>query len=390
MTQFWIIATILTLTGMALVMLPLWFRSRRSSDQDVSDKASNIAYFREQEADLTRQRDQGLVTPEDAELIRTELKKKLLEDVNDKEETLSYTSSSSKGLALFLALLIPTMAVPVYLHLGAQTELSVTGMMMNPDASHEEMISALEAWRDKRPDNAQAWYLLAGRYIAKGEVDKAIDAYKTLYTVSEGSPQAAAQLAQVLFLANRNQVNGEVRGLYQDALSKDESNTTALGLKGIDAFEREDYKQAVQAWTKALSIENDMTARQSLSVGITKARKLMGEAVAELRINVELAPELSDLPAQARVIVFARESGVKKPPIAAIPLKVSDLPKEVILDDNAAMMMGASSLSDAESLDVVARITLSGDVAQSDYQAEVRDVKIKDNGVIQLRIAPAS
>lgn len=390
MTQFWIIATILTLTGMALVMLPLWFRSRRSSDQDVSDKASNIAYFREQEADLTRQRDQGLVTPEDAELIRTELKKKLLEDVNDKEETLSYTSSSSKGLALFLALLIPTMAVPVYLHLGAQTELSVTGMMMNPDASHEEMISALEAWRDKRPDNVQAWYLLAGRYIAKGEVDKAIDAYKTLYTVSEGSPQAAAQLAQVLFLANRNQVNGEVRGLYQDALSKDESNTTALGLKGIDAFEREDYKQAVQAWTKALSIENDMTARQSLSVGITKARKLMGEAVAELRINVELAPELSDLPAQARVIVFARESGVKKPPIAAIPLKVSDLPKEVILDDNAAMMMGASSLSDAESLDVVARITLSGDVAQSDYQAEVRDVKIKDNGVIQLRIAPAS
>lgn len=390
MTQFWIIATILTLTGMALVMLPLWFRSRRSSDQDVSDKASNIAYFREQEADLTRQRDQGLVTPEDAELIRTELKKKLLEDVTDKEETLSYTSSSSKGLALFLALLIPTMAVPVYLHLGAQTELSVTGMMMNPDASHEEMISALEAWRDKRPDNAQAWYLLAGRYIAKGEVDKAIDAYKTLYTVSEGSPQAAAQLAQVLFLANRNQVNGEVRGLYQDALSKDESNTTALGLKGIDAFEREDYKQAVQAWTKALSIENDMTARQSLSVGITKARKLMGEAVAELRINVELAPELSDLPAQARVIVFARESGVKKPPIAAIPLKVSDLPKEVILDDNAAMMMGASSLSDAESLDVVARITLSGDVAQSDYQAEVRDVKIKDNGVIQLRIAPAS
>lgn len=375
---------------MALVMLPLWFRSRRSSDQDVSDKASNIAYFREQEADLTRQRDQGLVTPEDAELIRTELKKKLLEDVNDKEETLSYTSSSSKGLALFLALLIPTMAVPVYLHLGAQTELSVTGMMMNPDASHEEMISALEAWRDKRPDNVQAWYLLAGRYIAKGEVDKAIDAYKTLYTVSEGSPQAAAQLAQVLFLANRNQVNGEVRGLYQDALSKDESNTTALGLKGIDAFEREDYKQAVQAWTKALSIENDMTARQSLSVGITKARKLMGEAVAELRINVELAPELSDLPAQARVIVFARESGVKKPPIAAIPLKVSDLPKEVILDDNAAMMMGASSLSDAESLDVVARITLSGDVAQSDYQAEVRDVKIKDNGVIQLRIAPAS
>ena len=287
-------------------------------------------------------------------------------------------------------MLIPAIAVPVYLHLGAQTELSVAEMMMNPDVSQEEMISTLEAWSDKRPDSAQAWYMLAGRYMAKGEVDKAIDAYKKLYTVTEGSPQAAAQLAQVLFLANSSQINGEVRGLYQDALSKDESNTTALGLKGIDAFEQEDYKQAVQAWTQAISFENDMVARQSLSAGIAKARMLMGETVAELRINVELAPELNNLPADARVIVFARESGARKPPIAAIPLQVGDLPKEVILDDNAAMMMGSGSLSDAESLDVVARITLSGDATKADYQAEVRDVKIKDNGVIQLRISPAS
>ncbi|WP_448216533.1 c-type cytochrome biogenesis protein CcmI [Endozoicomonas sp. 2B-B] len=389
MTQFWIIASILTLMGMALVVVPLWLRSRRSADQGVSDKASNIAYFKEQEAELKKQLDQGLLTPEDAEQIRTELEKKLLEDVADKKEKLSYTGSSNKGLALFLAFLIPAIAVPVYLYLGSQTELSVVEMM-NRDVPHEEMISTLEAWSDKRPDNAQAWYMLASGYMARGEVNKAIDAYKKLYTVTEGSPQAAAQLAQVLFLANRNQINGEVRGLYQDALSKDESNTTALGLKGIDAFEQEDFQQAVQAWTKALSFENDMAARQSLSAGITKARKLMGETVAELRINVELAPELSDLPGKARVIVFARESGAKKPPIAAVPLQVSDLPKEVILDDNAAMMMGSGSLSDSESLDVVARITLSGDVAQADYQAEVRDVKIKDNGVIQLRIAPAS
>ncbi|WP_422410584.1 MULTISPECIES: c-type cytochrome biogenesis protein CcmI [unclassified Endozoicomonas] len=389
MTQFWIIASILTLMGMALVVTPLWFRSRPGADQGVSDKASNIAYFKEQEAELKKQLDQGLLTPEDAEQIRTELEKKLLEDVADKKVKLSYTGSSNKSLALFLAFLIPAMAVPVYLYLGSQTELSVVEMM-NRDVSHEEMISTLEAWSDKRPDNAQAWYMLAGRYMARGEVNKAIDAYKKLYTVTEGSPQASAQLAQVLFLANRNQINGEVRGLYQDALSKDESNTTALGLKGIDAFEQEDYQQAVQAWTKALSFEDDMAARQSLSAGITKARKLMGETVAELRINVELAPELSNLPGKARVIVFARESGAKKPPIAAVPLQVSDLPKEVILDDNAAMMMGSVSLSDTESLDVVARVTLSGDVAQADYQAEVRDVKIKDNGVIQLRIAPAS
>ena len=77
MTQFWIIAAILTLSGLSLVVLPLWFRSRRTTDQDVSDKASNIAYFKEQEAELKKQLEQGLITVEDAELIRTELEKKL-------------------------------------------------------------------------------------------------------------------------------------------------------------------------------------------------------------------------------------------------------------------------------------------------------------------------
>lgn len=98
---------------MALVVMPLCYRSRPAADQGVSDKASNIAYFKEQEAELKKQLDQGLVTPEDAELIRTELEKKLLEDMADKKEKPSYTGTSNKGLALFLAFLIPAMAVPV-------------------------------------------------------------------------------------------------------------------------------------------------------------------------------------------------------------------------------------------------------------------------------------
>lgn len=387
MTQFWIVAALLVLVSMALILVPMARRGR--STQDISDRESNIAYFKEQEAELKTQVEQGLLTEEDAESIRLELEKKLLSDVEVSGTDSTFTTDGNFGLAMVLALLIPVLAVPLYMHLGAQTEIKVTEMLMEPGTSPQEMLTALEDWSEKRPDNGQALYMLGGRYMASGQMEKAVDAYRKLYEVTEGSAQAAAQLAQALFLAQQNTVNDEVRRLYKEALAQDEMNGTALGLSGIDSFEQEDYKGAIVAWSRALSVENDLAARDSLTAGISKARKLLGETVAEVRVNVTLAPELKGLPGTARVIVFARESGQRKPPIAAIPMQVSDLPREVVLDDNATMMMGGGSLKDLEALDVVARISLSGDVSKSDYEAEVRAVKLKDQSVVQLMISPA-
>ena len=389
MMDFWLVAALMVLVAMALVLMPM-IRSSQKDEEGVSDKESNIAYFKEQEGDLKTQVEQGLISEEDAELVRSELEKKLLNDVavseSNKED--SYESGSSKRLGLIISVLVPLLAIPLYMKLGAGTEIKVTRLMMSSDATSEQITDALEGWSEKRPDNAQALYMLGGRYMASGDFERAEEVYIRFYNVTNGSAQAAAELAQTVFLANDNTVTKRVKTLYEEALFKDENNTTALGLQGINAFAQEDYHKAISVWRKASQLERDPVARQSLNAGINRAKKMLGETIAEVRVNIDLAPELRELPPGTRVIVFARQPGVRAP-IAAVPLRVGDLPQEIVLDENSAMMMGGS-LAGVKNVDVVARISLRGDVSTADFQAEVKGVEVGDNSVVKLLIAPAS
>ena len=385
MMEFWLIATTMILVAMGLVAIPMMCAPRQET---VSDQNANVAYFREQEQELAGQVEQGVITEEDAQQVRAELEKKLLNDMAAATQS-SYQPESGKRLAIAVALLVPVLAIPLYIQLGARTEINVTRLMMSPEATPQQVTQALTNWSEKRPENAQVLYMLGGRYLNAGDYRQAQDIFLRLYQATDGSPEAAAELAQAIFLANNNTVTGQVRNLYQEALLKDGDNITALGLQGIDAFSQQDYRQAISAWRKAIQLEPDLAGRQALSGSINRAKALLGEAPAQVRLNIALAldlqKQLETLPPSARVIVFARQTGTRTP-IAAVPVQIDDLPQQVVLDENAAMVMGGS-LDGIESVDVVARISLDGDVSSSDYQAEVQGVPVGNEQIVELLIS---
>ncbi|MGI9273316.1 MAG: c-type cytochrome biogenesis protein CcmI [Endozoicomonas sp.] len=389
MMQFWLLASVLVIAAAALVVFPL-IVGRRKASVTSSDTAS-VAYYRERLEEVEQQLQRGDLDQDSAAALRLELEKSLVDGAGGSgvDQPSAYNEDRNLPMSLVVALLIPLVAVPLYFKLGAQTELAVTEAFMDPEISQEERLSTLEAWSEKRPENSQAYYLLGGRYLASGQVDKAVSSYRRLYELAGSSSDASALLAQALFLEAESQVTGEVRRLYLESLSLDPANTTALGIQGIDAFVQANYRAAVDAWSMALESETDPTSRQFLASGISKARAQLGESPAELRVNVTLAPELQSLPGNTRVIIFARESGGPRMPIAAVPITVSELPRVVILDDSSSMMMGGSKLSDANRLDIVARISLGGDVSKADYQAEVKSVSLDSKEVIKLMIRPA-
>lgn len=386
MMQFWILAILLVLAGMAFVAAPLLMRSREVDV--VSEKESNVVYFKEQLAEVASQREQGVLSAEEAGAIERELEKKLLSDVSDTADAMVYNRRRNFGLALGLSLLLPVLAVPVYFQLGALAEIAVTEALVSPDYTRTEQLRALEAWREKRPDNGQALFLLGGRYRSMGEMGKAVDAFRRLYEVTGGSSQAAAELAQTLLLANDRIFTNEISLLYREALARDENNTIALELKGIEAYQQERYQDALQVWQRALATANTPGIRQSLAIGINNVRKILGQEVSEVRVQIALSPDLEELPGETRVIVFARETGTSAT-LVAMPLRVSDLPREVILNE-ASGMHGDVHLENVDSLDVFARVSLSGDVSQYDYQGKVTNIDVNGGDVVQLLIDSAS
>nr|MDT0254003.1 c-type cytochrome biogenesis protein CcmI [Endozoicomonas sp.] len=390
MMEFWFIAALLIAIAVLIAVWPLIKSRVHIADEVISEEAANIASFRDQIADIDWQVDQGLIALAGAEKLKLEVKKKLADELDEVTSSVPYSGLKKPGLALLVALVIPLLVIPVYYKLGATTELSVVEVMKQGDLSSEQIEKVLEDWAAKRPESNQALFMLGSHYLRSGQLDQAVATYRRLVTLSNGHPQVTAELAQVLFLSSDNTVTPEVRKLYQQTLLKDSQNTTAMGLQGIDAFANGAYGEAISVWQQALNFEMDPAARQSLSAGINKARTMLGEAVVGVRVMVDLAPEMKNLPADARVVVFARPAGqAKQPPIAAIPMRIGDLPREVLFDDNSAMMMGGQLLSSIESLDITARISLSGNVMSSDYQVQAKGVKTSESKLITLTFAPA-
>ncbi len=390
MTEFWIVAALLILLAAGFVLWPLLRRQVDDAGDDISGESENVAHFQDQLADLEHQRQANLISDSESQRLKAELEKKLVEEL-EQEQTLSvHSARKTPVFALVLALLVPAMALPLYWELGAQTELNVQEVLTSNNATPESVQKTLEQWVDKKPENDKALFLLASHYMENGGLGKAENVYRKLFRVSNGHPQVAAELAQTLFLKQGNQVTDEVRRLYKRALAGDETNTTAMGLKGIDAFASANYQEAIKVWQTAMQYEASPAARQSLAQGINKAREMLGFKPANgIKVLIDRSPELVALPNTARVVIFARPAGTRQPPIIAIPLTLGELPKELILDDSSAMMMGGVQLSSYDALDIVGRISLSGDVMTADYQVQVSDVKTDAHDLVKLTFTPA-
>ncbi|OED41414.1 c-type cytochrome biogenesis protein CcmI [Endozoicomonas sp. (ex Bugula neritina AB1)] len=391
MMEFWAIAILLVFLAIGCVLWPLLRKNSGTESVDATAQNRNITNFHDQLKDLDTQRQAGLMSEQDYLRIKVELEKKLVDEIEHSEVLVAHSNQKTPGLAWSLALLIPVMALPLYWQLGAQTELKVQNTLYSDSVTSDSLGQVLEEWVDKQPENDKALFLLGSHYMEIGQLDPAVKTYRKLFRMSNGHPQVAAELAQALFLKSNNEVTDEVRMLYVRTLKAEENNTTALGLKGIDAFASGDYKEAMAAWQQAMIHEVNSGARQSLNDGINKAKEMLGITVTSSQITVVIdkAPELSSLPNSAKVVVFARPAGTRQPPVIAIPLTVGELPKELILDDSASMMMGGNPLSSYEALDIVARISLSGDVMKADYQVQVSDVKTTSGDPVKLMFIPS-
>lgn len=370
---FWGIVFILILFAFLVTIPPLVskYNEKHAYGQYTAQqyKNANLASFKEQQTDISLRVENNILSQLDADKLILELEKKLLSDLSHKDTAKAKTSPHVNiQVIIFLTFSIPLATLILYNKLGAHTEIAITNILNNKDATTEQVVALIEDWTEKQPENTQALYLLGSQYLTLGRLEDAVNEYRKLYVKSDRHPQISSHFAQALFLLEKQVITEEVRRLYQESLQMDPNNTTALGLKGIDAFEQTRYNDAANAWQMALKAEKDSHARQALVAGIEKAQELTEEKSSQITVLVSISPKLTSLSANTRVIIFARESGVQGPPAAAVAITVGELPRKVILDDSTAMIEGRL-LSSISKLDIFARITLSGDAMRSDYQA---------------------
>jgi cytochrome c-type biogenesis protein CcmH len=181
-----------------------------------------------------------------------------------------------------------------------------------------------------------------------------------------------AELADALAMARGQNLQGEPEELVLRALQIDPDNVKALALAGTAAFGREDFGGAVRHWQKMLAqVPPGSDDARAIQANIDEARAMAqkklakpaakkGEKATALSGTVRLSPKLAGQAApDDTVFIFARAPDGPPMPLAAVKMKVRDLPYTFRLDDSMAMTP-AARLSGHAKVVVVARVSKSG------------------------------
>ncbi|HJV88635.1 MAG TPA: c-type cytochrome biogenesis protein CcmI [Noviherbaspirillum sp.] len=389
MTAFLIGATLLMATALAFLLMPL-LRKERVTTEHVQRDQLNLAVLRDQLRELDADLEGGLIEPLAYESARHELERRVAEEV--KPDTSVHTSGASmRWSAVAVAIVVPVLAVGIYMAIGNPAGLNPANLVAADDSSHqltpeqiEGMVAKLADRLKNDPNNAEGWNMLARTYAAMGRYPESAKAYEHLVKLAPNDASVLTDYADALAMANDRSLQGEPEKLIKQALTIDPKNVKALALAGSAAFDRKDYAHAAEYWQKILDVvPRDSEVARSVLGSINEAKGLMGEpqlvlppaaqsgagqaaqapqAASGMKVEgtVDIDPALRAKASDSdAVFIFARAAEGPRFPLAVVRAQVKDLPFKFVLDDSMSMTPEAR-LSNYPRVVVSARVSKSG------------------------------
>lgn len=277
MTQFAIYAALLVAVTAAFVLPPLWL-GLRTPKARADRKAANLAIFRDQLAELEREKAEGTLAEADFEQARRELQRRLLEEVDgDSADAPSGSHGPSRKTALMLLFLLPVLGLAGYALLGTPQALDPAQRVAQPRMSAEQidaMVAKLAERVQANPDDLKGWLMLARSYKVLGRYAEAADAYGRAETAVEKDPDLLASYAETIAMANGKGLSGKPTELVAKALKIDPQHGHSLFLAGAAAMERGDAKQGIAYWEALLpQVEPGSDIDRMLRDGIEKMKQ---------------------------------------------------------------------------------------------------------------------
>lgn len=371
MIEFWLSAGLLLLAALSFLLIPILRGRGRQQEEDRT--ALNVALYQERIAELAAQQAAGVL--DEAQMVkgRDEAGRELLADTEGAEAPRQ--GHLGKALPLLAALLVPLLALGLYLHFGAADKVELTQEFAEAPKSMEEMTARLERVVQTQPDSAEAVYFLGRAYMAEQRPADAARTFERAVNLAGRQPELLGQWAQALYFAADKKWSPQLQALTDEALKADPNEVTSLGLRGIAAFEGERYQEAIDYWKRLLAqLPEGDASRAALQGGIDRAAERLGGSpgqaapvAARLKVRVELAAALKDkVKPDDTVFIFARASNGPPIPLAAKRVTVAQLPIEVELSD-ADAMMPQMKLSDFAEVQLVARVSRAGQPTHGEW-----------------------
>ncbi|WP_137388036.1 c-type cytochrome biogenesis protein CcmI [Rhodoligotrophos defluvii] len=249
----WIILAALTALAIAAVIWPL-VAARKGRQPAMSQDA---AVYRDQLAELDRERARGQIGEKEAEAARNEIARRLIAATKAGTADAAGAGAREPKPVILAALIgIPALSLAVYLALGQPLMPGVPHAERMAHALENQDYPALIAQVEERlaakPDDVQGWRVLAPIYVRQGRYADAAKAYGRIMMLEGERPDLLASYAEALILANGGLVSEQARQAVDRALALDAKLPKARFYKGLAAKQDGDTAQALSIWRALL------------------------------------------------------------------------------------------------------------------------------------------
>ncbi len=218
--MIWIVFALMTAAVIAVLVLPV-VRARPQAP-DLDRNAFDRAVFRDQLAELERDVERGTIGAAEADAARNEISRRLIA-----ASAMPAKSHPARTpfLALLAALIIPAVALPLYLRAGSpllpDVPLATRLEKAAETGDYEALIVKVEQHLALNPDDVEGWKVLAPAYRRGMRWADTAEAMRNVVRLSAPDAGILADYGEAMVMANQGLVSAEAHDVFAKALALD-------------------------------------------------------------------------------------------------------------------------------------------------------------------------
>lgn len=258
----WIAFSILTVLAALAVLVPL---ARSGRDEAAVAALHDAEVYKAQLAEVDRDLDRGLISPEAAQAARTEIARRLIAADREAHQTGPQTGEAGKAAAVArlrlvqgLALaLVPLGAVAAYLAFGSpdMPDQPLAARLETPadGRSLPELVARVERHLADNPADGRGWDVLAPVYMRMGRAEDAAAAYAAAIRLLGPDPRRETDRGEALVVANNGIVSAEARAAFERAVKLEAGAVKPRFFLALALTQEDRRDEAVAAWRALLA-----------------------------------------------------------------------------------------------------------------------------------------
>jgi len=406
---------VIVIAFILLILVVVWAhfinqnRQQMVVDNSFRDQ-TNVRLYHEHKAEIEKDFQQGSLDDESYQYLIAELEQSLLQDIedntNEANAVAAVVAKPSLIWPMTLSLFLIGFSGYFYAQHGAfdlvanTPKADATQQTQATDSQQQAIanIKQLQMLTEKEPENSKAWYSLGQALVGVGEFNGALIAFDQVIKIDGEHADLYGAKAQASYYQNKQKITPQVQQFIDKALTLDAKDPSTNILLGMDLFINKHYQQAISRWQMVIDDNRPNVNINALKGAITEAKNRLALSGGVTSQDTTIGPQLSltvsvnnEILAELEkgedkiVFIYATATQGSRMPLAAMKVKASDLPLDVVLNDASAMTPQAK-LSDVEQVNLYAIISADGGVGikPGDFKAELKNINVSEKRPIEL------